>query len=107
NTRTPDLRILSVLPADSALVTDAPREYATNVLQAPEIGEWSTSGGNPLWQTAADSDRTYRVAELNSGMVTPLNRSGTYLLSNSQARIGFSQMVSSDPLAAAMSATGA
>jgi arabinofuranan 3-O-arabinosyltransferase len=87
NTRTPDLRLLTVLPATSMLVTSGARAGATNVIQAPPIEIWPEDRGSLVWQPASPPGRAYRIAELNSRKVVVLDRSSAMTTDVSSARV--------------------
>ncbi len=80
NSRIPDLRLLSLFPRDTALVSGEQRLGASNIVQAPPLDQWTATGETSTWQTVARSGWTYRVAELTSGTVIALNAPGDYPL---------------------------
>ena len=90
NTQTPDLRLLSVLPVGEALVSGEPRAGVPNIVQAPPLHLWQVQGDNLVWQPLAPSGFAYRVAELGSRTVVPLDRAGTFIVGGSNAQIVYS-----------------
>lgn len=93
NTPTPDLRILSVLPPRMALVSGESQAGMAYVDQAPGLGYWQAKGSTLIWQPPAPSGFVYRIAELDSKVVIPLDRAGTFTVAKSKARIVYAPLI--------------
>jgi arabinofuranan 3-O-arabinosyltransferase len=90
NTRTPDLRLLPLLPPNTALVSGESRAGVPKVLQAPQLEGWQAQGDTVVWRPPAPAGWTYRIGDLESRTVVPLDRAGTFVVGTSKARIDYS-----------------
>jgi arabinofuranan 3-O-arabinosyltransferase len=80
NTQTPDLRVLSVLPPNTSLVSTEPLPQALNVVEAPPLELWRADGGTLSWQSpASPAGGLDRIAELQSKTVVSLDRAGSFI----------------------------
>jgi hypothetical protein len=83
NTSNPDLRILSILPAGSALVSSGPEAGVPNVLQAPPVSEWAEDGARLTWSLVEAPGWTYDLWQLGNTpprkLIPPTATSGTGL----------------------------
>ncbi len=79
NTQAPDLRLLSVIPPNTALVTGQSNGGGPYAAQAPPFDQWQSQGNALVWQRSLASGWAYRIAELQSKTVVPLDHSGTFL----------------------------
>src|SRR6266566_2844524 len=89
NTGRPDLRLLSLLPSDAAVINHAPLYGVTNITQAPSLENWTADGAVFTWTPDAPIGPGYRIAELNSHTAVVLNGSKTFELGHSQARVTY------------------
>jgi hypothetical protein len=87
NTQTPDLRILSMLPPNTALVSGEPAFGVSYVAQAPRLELWQAKGDTFVWQPPAPSGWAYRIADLDSKAVVPLNHAGIVNAPTAKARV--------------------
>jgi arabinofuranan 3-O-arabinosyltransferase len=98
----PDLRLLSLLPPGTALVTGESRGGDSFALQAPPLQQWQLRGDAVVWQPPLRSGSIYRMADLGSMTVVPLDRSGTFVSDSTQ--VVYSP--SSDPVTALLAIPG-
>jgi len=89
NTRTPDLRLLTLLAPNTALVSSASRAGVPNAVQAPPLEDWVAEGNTVVWQPPAPAGWTYRVADLDSTKVVPLDRAGAYAVGTAKAHVEY------------------
>jgi hypothetical protein len=89
DTQTPDLRVLSLLPPRTALVSGKPRPGTPYAVVAPPLDLWRNDGSNLIWETTALPGWTYRVADLESKSVLPPDRSGSYATARPGVRVLF------------------
>jgi len=87
NTQTPDLRLLALLPPNTALVSGEARAGVASVVQAPPLELWQAQGNTMVWHPPAPSGSAYRIAELDSKTVVPLDRARTFIEPSSKARV--------------------
>lgn len=90
DTRTPDLRLLPMLPPNTALVSGRSRTGLPNVVQAPQIDGWQAQGTTVTWQPPAPAGWSYRIADLESRSVVSLDRAGTFTVGVSKTRVDYS-----------------
>lgn len=76
NSLTPDLRLLSVLPPNAAIISGQSLSGVPFAVGAPPLELWQRDGNNLAWQSPAPSGWTYRIAELNSHAVAPIQDAG-------------------------------
>jgi len=81
NTKSPDLRILPLLPMGTALVTGKPRQGESNVVQSPKVELWQDQGDSVVWRASAPPGWSYRIADLNSKAIVSLDHAGTFTAS--------------------------
>src|SRR5205807_2165609 len=77
NSQEPDLRLLSVLPRGTALVSLPPQPGVPNVVQSPPVEMWQDTGSSLEWQHDLPIGWNYRVAEVGSKTMIPLVENGT------------------------------
>jgi hypothetical protein len=94
--QTPDLRLLSVLPPNSALVSSASKAGIPTVYESPPLKTWQDNGDSLVWQLNAPIGRSYRVVELGSSQVVSLDRPGTFTVGSSKARVVYAQTATSN-----------
>lgn len=87
--QTPDLRMLSLLPSRTALISDKPQLGVANVVESPPLEQWSTTGASFVWQRPAPAGWTYRLADLNTKTIVPLVKAGTFAAGNSATHVGY------------------
>jgi hypothetical protein len=75
---TPDLRYLSLLPPNTALVSGKPRAGVSSVVQAPALELWRHEDNAIVWQPAAPTGWAYRILEMDSMSVVSLDHAGTF-----------------------------
>jgi len=85
DSQTPDLRLLGLLPTDTALVSSQARRGVPSVIQAPSVETWPTIGQNLVWQPPISTDWSYQLAEIESKKVLPLDRPGSYSVAHARA----------------------
>ncbi len=102
NTMTPDLRLLRLLPPNTALVTADPLAGVPNVIYAPPWERWQTDGPAAFWQPSAPSGMAYRIADLESGTVTPLASKGTVAFGASGASAKYDPGAAGDVVTVSM-----
>jgi hypothetical protein len=102
NTRSPDLRLLTVLPPGIALVSGEPGGRVSNVVQAPPLATWQDQGGNLVWQPPAPSGFAYSIADLVSRTVIPLDHAGTFIAAGSGARIVYAPNASHNAISVSL-----
>lgn len=85
----PDLRLLSLLPDETVLITSRPQSGVENVVQAPPLQLWQYSQDGVDWRAATPPGSSYSIAELGSRTVVSLDHSGTYQLGRSGTRITY------------------
>ncbi len=98
NTRTPDLRLLPLLPPSTALVSGESRAGMPKVVQAPQLEGWLAQGDTVVWRPPAPLGWTYRIGDLDSKTVVPLDRAGTFVVGTSKARVDYSPNVLNTPV---------
>jgi hypothetical protein len=76
--QTPDLRLLSVLPSNTALVTGEAHPGDPYAVQAPRLEQWQWTGQTLMWEPQLPSGWAYRIAELASKTVVPLEGARTF-----------------------------
>jgi arabinofuranan 3-O-arabinosyltransferase len=89
NTPTPDLRLLSMLPTEQALVTSESQPGVSNVVQAPPVELWDASGGALVWSPKTPPGWNYRIVDLDSTKVIPLDRPGAVSAAPSPMRVEY------------------
>src|SRR5207245_4805417 len=72
NAEEPDLRLLKLLPAHTALVSAKSIPGVPSISQAPAASQWNVQGSTYWWHPDVPPGVRYRVAELNSGAVIEL-----------------------------------
>src|SRR5439155_26736885 len=77
NSQTPDLRVLSTLPPNTALASTESQTGISNVNQSPPLEQWQVAGDSVVWQPATPAGRTYRIADLDSKTIVNLDHAGT------------------------------
>jgi hypothetical protein len=87
NTQTPDLRLLPLLPPNTALVSGESRAGVPNVVEAPRLDLWQAQGNTLVWHAPTPSGWTYRLADVDSRTVVSLDRAGSFMAAGSQARV--------------------
>jgi arabinofuranan 3-O-arabinosyltransferase len=102
---TPDLRLLSVLPPNTALVSTHPMPGLPFVAQAPGIETWQAEGNSVVWRSKVQPDFVYSLGDIRSRAVTPLARTGTFLPLGSDGHMVYSPFT--DPIAALSTSAGA
>jgi hypothetical protein len=95
NTETPDLRLLSLLPPGTSLVSSQPQAGVPNVFQAPPSAMWRNTGDGLVWQISTPPDRSYRLADLESKTVLSLDSEGSFTFGSSRALVAYSKNASS------------
>ena len=89
NTEDPDLRLLKLLPAHTALVSAKSILGAASISQAPLVSQWTVQGSTYWWRPDVPAGARYRVAELNSGAVMELGSQGNSAADFAGARIRY------------------
>jgi arabinofuranan 3-O-arabinosyltransferase len=89
DTTVPDLRLLSVLPPGSALVSSKSEPGVPYVVQAPALESWSLEGDTLVWRTAAAPDYVYRLADLALQTTAPIDTSSIVTIGRSKVRAEF------------------
>jgi hypothetical protein len=89
NTQTPDLRLLSLLPPNTALVSGRARAGIPNVVQAPGLERWQAQGTTLVWQPPSPAGRAYQIADLGSQTMVSLDRAGTFTAASSKAQVTY------------------
>jgi arabinofuranan 3-O-arabinosyltransferase len=84
--QTPDLRLLSLLPAHAAVVYGRPQVGFASAVLAPPVELWPRNGSVFSWQESTPPGRLYQLADLDSRMVLPLDGAGTFAEGLSGAR---------------------
>lgn len=103
NTDTPDLRLLSVLPPHANLVSTTPRAGVANVIQAPRLEMWNTSGGSAWWTPYSPDGWSYSLADLAANTTTRLDHAGTYAATGGVA-VAYAPYARSDKVAVSIPA---
>ncbi len=91
NTQTPDLRVLSLLPPLVALLSSPSIDGIPSVVEAPPIQMWRRSGGSLVWDFGATSASSYKLAELSSSSIQPIDRSASFALGRWNVSVNFVQ----------------
>jgi arabinofuranan 3-O-arabinosyltransferase len=89
NTQTPDLRLLSLIPPNSALVTNESQAGVPNIVQAPPLELWQASGDGFVWQPTSPLGWKYRLADLASKTVVSLDHPGVLKANASSALVAY------------------
>jgi hypothetical protein len=89
NSQTPDLRVLSMLPLNTALVSGDSRPGLSKVIQAPPLELWQAQENVMTWHSPAPPGWAYRLAVLGTTTQVALNRSGTFKVENSDVVINY------------------
>lgn len=63
---TPDLRVLSRLPYDTALLSGPPRIGIASLEEAPSVADWLITANDVSWNFSEDPNLTYSVIQLDS-----------------------------------------
>ncbi|HEV2035679.1 MAG TPA: hypothetical protein VGU71_16050 [Candidatus Dormibacteraeota bacterium] len=93
NNQAPDLRLLSVLPASTALVTGVAQRGIPYVLQAPALELWQDKGDRLVWQAPVPTGWTYGMAELDSKTVVALDHAGTFTAGSAGTSVAYAPNV--------------
>ncbi len=86
NSQAPDLRLLSLLPPGTAIISSQRLAGVPSIDQAPPLELWQPIGDSMVWRPTA-SGSGYRVADVNSQIVVSLDRSGAFTVGNPGARV--------------------
>jgi hypothetical protein len=89
NNQSPDLRLLSVLPTDTALVSHPEMAGVPNIVQAPPVESWPSKGNVWTWAPQIVPGSSYSLVDIDSHGVIPLTQAGTSTLSSSGARVSY------------------
>jgi hypothetical protein len=89
DTQTPDLRVLSLIAPNVALVSHRPIPGIPNVVQSPPLESWQSSGDHFEWAPNAPPGSAYRIAALDSQTVDALDHAGTYSVGPSNASVEY------------------
>jgi len=87
DTEAPDLRLLPLLPPNTALVSGEARPGVGDVSQAPPLEQWPAEANTMFWQPPLATDRSYWMAELDGKTLIPLDRARTFMDPSSGARL--------------------
>jgi len=96
NSPQPDLRLLSLLPPNTALVSGTARVDTPIVVQSPPLETWQIQGNTLTWHPTVPYGWAYRVAELDSQTIISLSHDGTFVAPNSQAHIAYASGAASN-----------
>lgn len=75
DSRAPNLRLLSLLPPGSVLVTSSPRRGIPAIIQVSPLDNWRTQGDTLTTSVSVPAHRRYEIASLSgfgAGQVVPL-----------------------------------
>jgi hypothetical protein len=89
DTEAPDLRLLPLLPPNTALVSGEVRPGIGDIIQAPPLEQWQAEANTMVWHPLLSTDRSYQMAELDSRTVIPLDRPRTFMDPSSRAQVVF------------------
>ncbi len=87
NSETPDLRLLPLLPPNTALVSSVPMAGVANATQAPPLSTWTVLGDSLIWKTEAPPGWNYRVADLQSQTAVTLGSKGRFAIDQSNTQV--------------------
>ncbi|HEV2029126.1 MAG TPA: hypothetical protein VGS16_11455 [Candidatus Dormibacteraeota bacterium] len=102
DTLTPDLRLLPLLPPNTALVSGAPQVGVPNVIEAPGLENWQDQGDKLVWHPPVPAGWTYRLADVESRKVVQLDRAGTLKSGNSDASVAYAPDLANHTLAVSL-----
>ncbi len=83
NSQTPDLRLLSVLPPGTAIISSQSVAGVPSIYQAPPLELWQPVGDALEWRPASLPGSAYRIADLETKTVAVLDRSGSFNIGSS------------------------
>jgi hypothetical protein len=89
DTQSPDLRVLSMVPDHTALVSSRPVIGQPAVVQAPPVESWTSVANVLAWTQQAPPGFAYRLAELGSQKVVALDAPGTFTVGASIAQVEY------------------
>jgi arabinofuranan 3-O-arabinosyltransferase len=95
---TPDLRILSLLPPNEALVTHGVQPELPSIIEAPPVPSWPIVGNALIWQPTVPPNASYRIAELESQTTVAIDRPGQFSSGGSNAQITFTPNLTTSPI---------
>jgi arabinofuranan 3-O-arabinosyltransferase len=98
DTQTPDLRLLSLLPPNTALVSSESHPGVSNIVQAPPLQLWQATAEGFVWQPTAPLGWAYRIAELDSKTIIPLDHAGVFKAEPSSVHIVYVRDVASNSI---------
>jgi hypothetical protein len=87
NSQQPDLRILSLLPPGTALVSSQPLLGAPRVDKVPPVEQWQITAGGLEWESASLPRSDYRIADLGTRTVVSRDGAGTFNVDHTAVRI--------------------
>jgi hypothetical protein len=102
NTQTPDLRLLALLPTNTALVSIAAQAGKTYALEAPPYNMWQDNGDSVVWQPDAPLGSTYRMADVQSQSMVALGHNGTFTIGQSNVRVAYTHGATGDSITASL-----
>ncbi len=84
---TPDLRLLSLLPPGTQIISSRSLVGVPRIDKAPPIEQWQIDGDSLAWRPTSPPGSTYQIADLDTMTVTSLDRAGTFTVGNGAARV--------------------
>src|SRR5207245_913657 len=104
NTRAPDLRVLSILPAGTRLVSSQPREGVPSITFAPPVDAWELDGKTVRWTAHPPPESQYRIADLGTNSVLTVNAPRTLKFGNAPTEITYSKPDGQDTISLSLPA---
>jgi hypothetical protein len=90
DSQVPDLRLLALLPPDTAMVSSPVRADIPNVSRAPSSPDmWQMSGNSLVWTPAMSSGWKYLVADPDTKIVKALDNAGSYAVGSPNTRVDY------------------
>jgi arabinofuranan 3-O-arabinosyltransferase len=89
DSQTPDLRLISLLPSGTAIVSSGSLPGVPSMVQAPALELWAANGTALEWSPESPVGSAYRIADLDTATVFSLDRPGTYTVDNAAADVTY------------------
>jgi arabinofuranan 3-O-arabinosyltransferase len=95
---TPDLRVLSLLGPDDAIVSHRPQAGLTSLTQAPSLADWPVVANNLIWRPSPPRDASYELSELESQTTFVFDRPGAFYPGVPNTQVEFRPDSIADPI---------
>jgi arabinofuranan 3-O-arabinosyltransferase len=89
NSQTPDLRLVSLLPIGTAIVSSQSLPGVPSMEQAPPLEMWQPNGNALEWRPNSPRGSVYRIADLDKATVISLDRAGTVPVDNGAWKVTY------------------